>query len=60
MNLIYVRKVGYGVRNTEEIKALTEERSSICQAAQQPEFNLENRKMLQRILETVIEELKDQ
>lgn len=60
MNLIYVRKVGYGVRNTEEIKALTEERPSICQAVQQPEYNLENRKILQRILETVIEELKDQ
>ncbi len=59
MNLIYVRKVGYGVRNTEQIKRLTEERDSVCQAAQQPEFNQENRKMLQRILETVIEELKE-
>lgn len=59
MNLIYVRKVGYGVRSTEQIKRLTEERDSVCQAAQQPEFNQENRKMLQRILETVIEELKD-
>lgn len=59
MNLIYVRKVGYGVRSTEQIKRLIEERDSVCQSAQQPEFNQENRKMLQRILETVIEELKE-
>lgn len=59
MNLIYVRKVGYGVRNTEDIKILSDERSSLCQSSEQPEFNQENMQMLQRILLTAIKELKD-
>jgi len=58
MNLIYVRKVGYGVRKTEEIRILTEEKSSICQAVKAEEFNQENIQMLQRVLESVIKELK--
>jgi len=59
MNLIYIRKVGYGIRNTEEFRVLAEERSPLCQSAQQPEFNQENMDMLQRILTGVIKELKD-
>lgn len=58
MNLIYVRKVGYGVRKSEAI-GLSEERvSSADLPVKQPGFNQENMKMLQRILEGVITELK--
>jgi acetaldehyde dehydrogenase (acetylating) len=58
MNLIYVRKVGYGVRKPEAI-GLSEERvSSADRSVQQPGINQENMKMLQRILEGVISELK--
>jgi NAD-dependent aldehyde dehydrogenases len=59
MNLIYVRKVGYGIRKAEDLKVLTDEKSSLCRTVQQPEFNHENMEMLQRILKTVIRELKD-
>ncbi len=59
MNLIYIRKVGYGVRKTEDLKVLTDEKISLYRAAQQPEFNQENMEVLQRILKTVIRELKD-
>jgi hypothetical protein len=59
MNLIYVRKVGYGVRNTEDIKILSEERSSLCLTGERPEFNQENMQMLQRILLTALKELKE-
>lgn len=61
MNLIYVRKVGYGVRKSEEItnRALIEEKSELCQKTQMEEYNTENIQMLQRILERVIKELKD-
>jgi len=58
MNLIYVRKVGYGVRRPEEIRILAEEKSSICQSVQAGEFNQENIQMLQRVLESVVRELK--
>lgn len=59
MNLIYVRKVGYGVRNTEDFRNMAEERAVLCQTPQKTEFNQENMEMLQRILTGVIKELKD-
>jgi hypothetical protein len=59
MNLIYVRKVGYGVRNSEEIKGLPEKQPANCQAGGRLDFNQENMQILQRILKTVLEELKD-
>ena len=58
MNLIYVRKVGYGVRSPEKIRMLDAERSSICRSADSEGLNQENIQMLQRILEGVISELK--
>jgi acetaldehyde dehydrogenase (acetylating) len=60
MNLIYVRKVGYGVRKTEEIisGALAEEATSMCGSAQQEAYSPENIEMLQRILQKAIENLK--
>ncbi len=57
MNLIYIRKVGYGVRNPEEIKLMADERSSSCQEAQQGGFNQENMQVLQRVLEDVLNKL---
>jgi len=57
-NLIYIRKVGYGVRKTEEIRALAEE-SAVCDTAPAEIYNQENLQMLQRILNHVVSELKD-
>ncbi|MCG8483715.1 MAG: aldehyde dehydrogenase family protein [Clostridia bacterium] len=59
MNLIYIRKVGYGVRKTEEItnKVWKEEKSSMCEAVRPMACNQENIQMLRRILESVIKEL---
>ncbi|MBR0597373.1 aldehyde dehydrogenase family protein [Sinanaerobacter chloroacetimidivorans] len=60
MNLIYIRKVGYGVRKPEEItnKGLAGETSDACEPVMPEEYNQENIQMLQRILQSVIQELK--
>jgi len=54
MNLIYARKVGYGVRNIEEIintnGLLTEEKSDLRGMAKQLDYNLDDIRMLQHIL----------
>jgi len=63
MNLIYIRKVGYGVRSTEEFrKGLTEikkEKPSACTMCADPatleEFNLEDIQMLQKFLKNAID-----
>lgn len=63
MNLIYIRKVGYGVRNPEEFrKGLTgvvKEKPSICTMCADPatleEFNLEDIQMLQKFLNNAID-----
>lgn len=58
MNLIYIRKVGYGVRTAEEFKAMAAE--DAAGAAQPAEiFNQENMQMLQRVLASVINDLKN-
>ncbi len=57
MNLIYVRKVGYGIRRPDEIRMLDDENLQI-EEVQPEEFNQENIQMLQRILEDVLTELK--
>ena len=59
MNLIYIRKVGYGVRKVEEITndPATEEKSSLCDLKQSPESKLEDVQMLQYILKNVSEGL---
>ena len=59
MNLIYIRKVGYGVRNPDEIRMLDDDKkTSLCQPVQTGVFKQENIQMLQRILESVVKELK--
>lgn len=57
MNLIYVRKVGYGVRKAEDItnNVLPEEKASICDLQQPSEQ--EAAQMLRRILKNVIDGL---
>lgn len=57
MNLIYVRKVGYGVRKTEEIlkSVLTEEKNFSCAPTCQEDDDSENIQMLQSILKKAIE-----
>lgn len=58
MNLIYIRKVGYGVRKAEEIAknyALTEEKFSVSDIKQPTENKQEDIQMLQHILKNVIE-----
>ena len=49
MNLIYIRKVGYGVRKSDEIRNM---------ATRAEEDNQDNMQMLQRILKSVIGELR--
>ena len=58
MNLIYVRKVGYGVRKAEDIGFTGAAPLPGNPPVSLPEFNEENMKMLQRILEGIIGELK--
>ncbi|CAH2213951.1 aldehyde dehydrogenase family protein [Tepidibacter aestuarii] len=60
MNLIYIRKVGYGVRNIEDIsnEVLTREKTSISCISESKENNQSEIKVLQHILEKVIEEIK--
>ncbi len=60
MNLIYVRKVGYGVRKTEEITQMTfsEGKTSPCLANQPAAFNQEDLRMLELVLKSVIDELE--
>lgn len=60
MNLIYVRKVGYGVRKIEEIinGMPTEEKAPSAGKVKQPEYNSEDIQMLQNILKKAIEEIK--
>jgi len=57
MNLIYIRKVGYGVRNIEEINngVLTDEKSTICGMTKPEEYNPEVIQMFQHILKKALE-----
>jgi acyl-CoA reductase-like NAD-dependent aldehyde dehydrogenase len=57
MNLIYIRKVGYGVRKTEEmsIGASMGENPSLGNLAQTPAYKLEDLQMLQQILKNVLQ-----
>lgn len=57
MNLIYIRKVGYGVRKTEEIinGMLLEENHSIGGNNQPTEYSLEDIEMLKQILRKAID-----
>lgn len=61
MNLIYIRKVGYGVRKAEEItkNALTEEKLPEHETKQNEKFKPEDIQMLERILKNVIDGIKD-
>ncbi|MHC1723689.1 MAG: aldehyde dehydrogenase family protein [Aminipila sp.] len=60
MNLIYVRKVGYGVRKTEEIVkgVLTEEDNSSQLTTCKEEIDSENIQMLHSILKKAIEAIQ--
>jgi acetaldehyde dehydrogenase (acetylating) len=60
MNLIYIRKVGYGVRKAEEITKdlLTEEKNDLYDIPKQLDYNPEDIQMLQHILKKVMEEIK--
>lgn len=59
MNLIYIRKVGYGVRKAEDITKdiVAEEALPASNLANSPEYKPEDLKMLERILRNVIEGL---
>jgi acetaldehyde dehydrogenase (acetylating) len=60
MNLIYVRKVGYGVRKVEEIGSgvLTEGKTSRLDTAKTSDYSPEDLQMLQHILKKAIEEIR--
>ena len=60
MNLIYIRKIGYGVRNIEDIinGMLTEEKTPMRGMVKQLEYNPEDIQMLQDILKKILEEVK--
>ncbi|WFD11750.1 aldehyde dehydrogenase family protein [Tepidibacter hydrothermalis] len=60
MNLIYIRKVGYGVRNIDEItnRVLTREKTSISCVSKSEECNQDEIKIIQHILEKVMKEIK--
>jgi acyl-CoA reductase-like NAD-dependent aldehyde dehydrogenase len=55
MNLIYIRKVGYGVKKAEEI--ITENKPDACCAKQPPKDEQQEIKTLERFLEQVMERL---
>lgn len=59
MNLIYIRKVGYGVRKAEEITkyALPEGKTSLADLKQVSENKPEDIEMLERIIKNVIERI---
>ncbi|QUH19583.1 aldehyde dehydrogenase family protein [Alkaliphilus sp. B6464] len=60
MNLIYIRKVGYGVRNIDDMTngALTSQKISMGCMPQAEEHNQDGIKMLHHILEKVLKEIK--
>lgn len=60
MNLIYIRKVGFGVRKIEEIinSNFTEDKPSVCTTTNEEEYSLEDIQMLKKALENVIAGLK--
>ncbi len=60
MNLIYIRKVGYGVRKTDEIvnEVLREKNSSANSMGQSEVYDLDNMEILQNILKKIMEDLK--
>lgn len=57
MNLVYIRKVGYGVRKTEELVngVITEEKATYPNLDPSPEYKLEDLEMLKHILKNAIE-----
>ena len=59
MNLIYIRKVGYGVRKIEEIVGgvSSGEKNSMCGKLKSEEYSIEDIKMLQDILRKAMEEI---
>ncbi len=59
MNLIYIRKVGYGVRKPEEMTSgvAQEEQSSAGETTSSPAYKLEDLQMLQQILQNVMKGL---
>ena len=63
MNLIYIRKVGYGVRNTEEFKykaELNNDKYSANNFVEKKSFNSDDmEKMLRCIVEKVLEDLEN-
>jgi len=61
MNLIYVRKVGYGVRKAEDFTRMAPggEQGRSAEIFGSEDCSKENLKTLQRILENVIEELRN-
>lgn len=60
MNLIYIRKVGYGVRNIKDIinGVLTEEKTPMCGIENLEEYNSKDIQMLQHILKKALKELR--
>lgn len=58
MNLIYVRKVGYGVRDSDEIINIpfVKEHPSLCNVAQIEECDKMDNRIMQGILQSIIEE----
>ena len=56
MNLIYIRKVGYGVRRIEEIGMGVPEGNNYA-AAEKPSGNSEDMQMIQQLLEQILKNL---
>lgn len=59
MNLIYIRKVGYGVRKAKEIiDCVLDNGSNACALEKSEKFDLDNLKFLQDILKRFMEDMK--
>ena len=58
LNLIYIRKVGYGVRNIEEMNGTIAEKPSTANTESQEGYNPEDMQMLHRILQKALQGLQ--
>lgn len=60
MNLIYIRKVGYGVRKIDDIigGVHAEEKTPLPAVKEQPKYNSDDIQMLQNILKKALQEIK--
>ncbi len=57
MNLVYIRKIGYGVRKVDEFKRSVDDTNRVIDTNEDKD-KTEDFKMLERIIKEVLKELK--